>query len=116
MSPADSAVVVDDVAVECRAGWAFRMRAPRASVVGAVLDDRRVLSWGVHGWWGRWLVNGSSAGIVRIDLDPPVRASTLRFPIRVRELRVSVEDPEGLVAALLPTPGPAPTRHRGASR
>jgi hypothetical protein len=37
---------------------------------------------------------------VRIDLSPPARARTLGVPISVRELTVSVEDPDGLVAAL----------------
>ena len=56
--------------------------------------------WGVHGWRGEWLVNGSSSGLVRIELDPPVRARMLIVRVTVRVLRVAVEDPAGLVAAL----------------
>jgi hypothetical protein len=103
MSRRNSAVAVDDAAVVCVAGWggwAFRGWAPRASVVAVGPDDGRVLGWGVHGWRGRWLVNGSSSGIVRIELDPPARGRVVGVPVRVRELRVAVEDPDGLVAAL----------------
>jgi hypothetical protein len=56
-----------------------------------------------------WLVNGSSTGIVRVELDPPGRAATLGFPVRLRVLRVAVEDPAGLQhalqASLTPTGG-----------
>ena len=54
----------------------------------------------VHGWRGKWLVNGSSSGLVRIDLEPPAHARTGPVPITVRELTVSVDDREELVAAL----------------
>jgi len=47
-----------------------------------------------------WLVNGSSSGIVRIELDPPDEAHVLGFPVTLRVLRVAVEDPAGLAAAL----------------
>lgn len=80
--------------------WAFRLDVPLAHVRDARLDDRRVTGWGVHGWRGSWLVNGSSSGIVRIALAPPGRARIGPVPVSVRDLRVSVEDPEGLVAAL----------------
>jgi hypothetical protein len=55
---------------------------------------------GVHGWGGWWLVNGSVAGIVRIEIDPPARARVLGVPVRLRILEVSMQDPEALVAAL----------------
>jgi hypothetical protein len=63
-------------------------------------DHGRVTGWGVHGWRGRWLVNGSSSGLVGVDLNPPARARVGPVPVTVRELRVSVDDPDGLVAAL----------------
>jgi hypothetical protein len=110
MTRGNSAVVLDGDGVSCRAGvggWAFRMRAPRASVAGAAPYTGRVLGWGVHGWRGRWLVNGSSSGIVRVELDPPARGRTLGIPLRVRELLVAVDDPDGLVAALRPGAPPA---------
>jgi hypothetical protein len=54
----------------------------------------------VHGWAGSWLVNGSSSRIVCIDLEPPGFAKLGPVLVTLRELRVSVEDPRGLVAAL----------------
>jgi hypothetical protein len=45
-------------------------------------------------------VNGSSSGLVRIDVSPAVRGRMGPIPITVRELRVSVDDPEGLVSQL----------------
>jgi hypothetical protein len=97
---ANSWVALSPTTVEVRMGWAFALRAERSSVRSAWPDHDRVLAWGVHGWRGRWLVNGSSDGLVRIELDPPARGRVLAFPLRVRTLRVSVEDPGGLVGAL----------------
>lgn len=102
LSPSRSWVEVDDEMLRVRTGWAFRLDAPLEHVRGARPDDRRVTGWGVHGWRGRWLVNGSSSGLVWIDLAPPVPGRMGPIRITVRELRVSVEDPEGLVAALGP--------------
>ncbi len=54
-----------------------------------------------HGWGGRWLVNGSAHNIVELTIEPPVRASTVGFPIKqLRLLRVSVVDRDGLMVAL----------------
>jgi hypothetical protein len=104
LGPSRSWVEVDEQLLRVRMGWGFHLDAPLVTVRDARLDDRRVWNWGVHGWRGRWLVNGSSSGIVRIDLEPPGRARTLGIPVAVRELRVSVEDPGVLVAALATRP------------
>jgi hypothetical protein len=96
-----SYVEVGDERVEVRLGWGFRATFPRSSVVASVADDSdKVWGWGAHGWKGRWLVNGSSSGIVRIDIDPPARGRVLGLTVRPHVLRVSVEDPTGLIAAL----------------
>ena len=86
-----------------RLGWSFRATAPRASIRSVAHDSGSVWGWGAHGWRGSWLINGSSSGIVRIELEPVGRAWTLWFPVRLRVLRVAVEDPDGLIRALLPT-------------
>lgn len=82
----------------------FSMRADRASVTGVRRHGSRVLSMGVHGWRGRWLVNGASTGIVVVTFDPPGRGRLFGVPLKVRELAVSVAD-DRLVEAL---GGPAP--------
>jgi hypothetical protein len=98
--PSRSDVVVRDAEVLVRMDWAFRARFPRSAVVAANDPQLRPLSRGVHGFAGRWLVNGSAQGLVAIDLDPTQRAFVLGFPLRLRRLVVSVERPEALLAAL----------------
>ena len=80
--------------------WAFSATVPLSSVRSAVPDHGQVTGWGVHGWRGSWLVNGSSSGIVRVEIDPPSVARLLAWPVRLRVLRVAVEDPDGLIRAL----------------
>jgi hypothetical protein len=58
------------------------------------------LSRGVHGFAGRWLVNGSPDGILTIDLDPVQRAYVMGVPVRLRQLMVSVADSSALARAL----------------
>ncbi len=103
LPPSSSYVEVDDARVRVRMGWAFRATFPRAAVVNTSRSARRPLSRGVHGWAGRWLVNGSGDGIVNIDLEPLQRGYVTGFPVRLRQLMVSVEDPDGLGEALLAT-------------
>jgi hypothetical protein len=104
LTPGRSWVEVGDDVLRVRMSWAFSLDAPLVNVRAARPDTGRVGGWGVHGWRGRWLVNGSSSGLVRIDLSPPVRGRMGPIPIGVRQLRVSVEDPDGLVAALTTRP------------
>ena len=94
-------VSASDVVVHL--GWAFRAPCSRPAVKSVVADHDKVWGWGAHGWNGRWLVNGSSSGIVRIQLEPAGRARVAGFPVSLRELRVSVDDPAGLERALAPT-------------
>jgi hypothetical protein len=100
LRPANSEVAVGPTEVTIRMGWAFHATIPLAAI-GSVADDHdRVLGWGVHGWRGKWLVNGSSSRLVRIDVDPPARGRLAGFPVSVRCVRVSVDDPSGLIDAL----------------
>jgi hypothetical protein len=95
-----SHVVVGPTEVEVQLGIAFRGTIHR-STIGAARDwHGRVLGWGAHGWNGRWLVNGSSRGIVVLDIDPAGRARVLGYPVKIRELALSLEDPDGFCAAL----------------
>ena len=81
-------------------GWAFRVSFDRRNIAAAALDTERVWGWGAHGWRGVWLVNGSSTGLVRIDLTEPARGRVTGIPVKVRAVRVSVDDPAALVAQL----------------
>ena len=100
LPPSTAYVTVDGDQVEVRMGWAFRSRFPRAAVASAAESDLRPISRGVHGFAGRWLVNGSGRGILRIDLEPPQRAYVMGFPVRLRQLLVSVAEPVALAGAL----------------
>jgi hypothetical protein len=60
----------------------------------------------VHGGHGRWLVNGSAEGLVELAIDPPSNVApsidTLfgLGPSRVNQLTVSLDDPDGFIAAV----------------
>lgn len=99
--PASSAYVeIAEGEVHVRMGWAFRARFSLGAVVSAAESDQRPLSRGVHGFAGRWLVNGSGQGILGIDLEPAQRAYVMGFPVRLRRLLVSVAEPAALATAL----------------
>jgi len=100
MPPSSSYVEVSADHVYVRLSWGFRATFPRTAVVRTSLSNEHPLSRGVHGWAGKWLVNGSDEGIVVMDLEPVQRGRVTGFPVRLRRLMVSVEDPEGLRAAL----------------
>ena len=100
LPPAASYVEIEGDQVEVRMGWAFRSRFPRSAVASTATLGSKPLSRGVHGFAGRWLVNGSGDGILAIDLEPAQRASVMGFPVRLRRLMVSVADPAALASAL----------------
>ncbi len=100
LPPGQSFLEIDGGEVRVRMGWAFRAAFPRNSVASVRPLGTWVLSIGVHGLCGRWLVNGSHRGIAVLELDPEQRARVLGFPVRLRELMVSVDDPEALQRAL----------------
>ena len=96
----NSHVVLDADALEVRMGWGFTLRAPRSAVRTAAPDARPLFDRGVHGWFGRWNVAASRRGLVRIVFAPPVAARVGPVPVRVRTLRVSLEEPEAFLLAL----------------
>jgi hypothetical protein len=109
ITPARSFVELDGDTVRVRLGWAFSARIPRSLVASARRGKRPTIPFtaGAHGWNGRWLVNAAADGIVAVELAEPVRAFVAGFPVRLRLLAVSLEDPDGFLAAL---GAPAPAR------
>lgn len=100
--PSSAFVELDDETIRVQLGWAFSARIPRRLVARAGPGKRPTipLTAGAHGWNGRWLVNGAPDGIVALELTERVRAHTAGFPIRLRQLAVSLDDPDGFLAAL----------------
>ena len=93
--------------VSVRMGWAFRSAVRRHSIV-AITHGANVLSIGVHGWCGRWIINGAAGPIVALTIDPVARGRLIGWPVRVRELRVSVDDPAALIAMFAQTESGSP--------
>ena len=91
-----------------RMSYAFTSTIARSAIRSVTPWSGRVWGWGVHGWRQRWLVNGSSHGIVVLTIDPAARARVLGVPIRVRELAVSLDDPAGFTTALGIVPATQP--------
>jgi hypothetical protein len=91
---------VSDEAVTVRMGWAFSARFPRSAVAATRRLESAPLSRGVHGFAGRWLVNGAGDRIAVLELSPTQRARVLGIPVRLRELLLSVDEPEALATRL----------------
>ncbi|HVF14553.1 MAG TPA: hypothetical protein VM942_08135 [Acidimicrobiales bacterium] len=101
LGPRRSYVELDGVRVRVRMGWGFRADLLRSSIVDVRPRPYVWWAYGVHyAGRGRWIVNGSGHDVVRLVLDPPGRARTLGAPIRVREVWVSLEEPESFRIAL----------------
>ncbi len=107
--PGVSGVEVDAGEIRVRMG-SFKLDIPRGSVRSVKHVKRsqaRVRgTTGVHGGRGRWLVNGSTDGLVELAIEPPCYLApgidTLFRRQKVNLLTVSLVDPDGLIAALEP--------------
>jgi hypothetical protein len=100
LGPRRTQVSIEGGALRVRMGWGFRASIPLSSVRAAEPDVGRVTGWGAHGRNGTWLVNGSSDGLVRMEIDPPARGWVSGIPVRLRVLRLSLEEPEAFLRAL----------------
>ena len=96
-------VELDGDIVSVKMGWAFSARVRRANIKAARLHRPIWYAIGVHALGrGDWVVNGTASHIVELRISPPVRARAIGLPVRLRRLRVSVDRPADLVAALSP--------------
>jgi len=100
MGPAFTRIELTGDRLLVRFGWGFRADVPLSSISAAAPHGRAVGGIGVHGWRGRWLVNGSVDGLVTIDIDPPARGFVLLVPVRLGQLTLSLEDRDSFLAAL----------------
>ena len=86
--------------IRVRMSYAFRAKFTRGDI-SAVSSHRPVVSVGVHGWRGRWLVNGANRPIAKITFALPAHARVVGFRVQLRELLVSVDDVADLQRLLL---------------
>ena len=100
LGPKHSCVRVGPDTISVTMGWGFRATIPRQNVRAIMPDTARVCGWGVHGWRGTRLVNGSSAGLVGLELEPGVRAWVMGAPVRLTTLRISLNTPDELMSLL----------------
>jgi hypothetical protein len=101
LGPGFSHIEVTTTELIVNMGWGFRTKIPRSSIRRAYEDQMRTgYGIGVHGWRGRYLVNGSMSGIVTIEIDPAARGLLMGLPVKLTTLQVSADDPSGLVAAI----------------
>jgi hypothetical protein len=106
LGPRQSGAWVSEDSVRVVMGWGFRSTFPRSSVQKIGPDSEAVTAWGVHGWRGRWLVNGSSSGIVRLDIEPAAQAWVVGVPVKLKTLWLSVTSPGELIEELHETAAP----------
>jgi hypothetical protein len=100
LPPRFSYIEIDGDTIRVRMSFAFRIRFTRGDI-SSVDKHRPVVSIGVHGWRGRWLVNGAHRPIATVTLALPARARVVGFPVKLRELLLSVDDVAELQRALL---------------
>ena len=72
--PRWSGVKVGRIELAIRMGWAFRARIARSAIQAAGPHEQVRGTIGVHGRQGRWLINGSSKGIVSWTSTRPPEA------------------------------------------
>jgi hypothetical protein len=102
ITPARSYLELGENTIAVKMAWSFSARFERSAVRRVERTADAPWSIGVHGWGGRWIVNGTAGPMVSIALDRPARARALGVPVTLSELLVSVDDPDALVSKLEP--------------
>ncbi len=104
LGPRFSRAEIGDDRLIVKMGWAFTADLPRSAIQSAEQTKGLVGGIGVHGWSGRWLVNGATSGLVMIRFEPRQRAWVMGFPVKLVSLCLSLEEPEQFVLAIAPAP------------
>ena len=102
LGPRFSRVVVGADRLIVKMGWGFSADVPRSAIASAQRSRGPVGGIGVHGWRGRWLVNGAASGLVIIRFDPRRRARVMGLPVALADLCISLEEPDRFVAKTAP--------------
>ena len=89
-----------DEEAELRLLGARAAEIQRRTIVSVTHDHDLVTGWGVHRSLrrGRWLVNGSSRGLVALTMQPPAHGRCYwRVPVRLHVLRLSLDAPDAFI-------------------
>ncbi len=101
LGPSFTRVELSDSELTVRMGWGFAAKIPRSSIRLAERSPDWPWAIGVHtNMRGAWLVNGSSKGIVSLQIEPPVEGRCLGVRMHVKRLGLGLADPEGFLAAV----------------
>jgi hypothetical protein len=100
LGPRYSGAEVDADRLIVRMGWGFSAQVPRSAIRSAERTHGLVGGIGVHGWRGRWLVNGAASGLVMVRFDPAQRARVMGFPVKLVTLCLSLEEPDRFLAEI----------------
>jgi hypothetical protein len=100
ITPGRSYLELSEDVLGVRLAWSFGARVARTSIRSAQRVADSPYAIGVHGWSGRWIVNGAAGPMVSITIEPPACAYVLGFRVSLRELVVSVDEPDELVSML----------------
>jgi len=73
LGPKRSALRTESGTFTSRWGGVYRRHSPDVDQECRG-DQQRAYTAGVHFGFGRWLVNGSTKGLVALTIDPPVQA------------------------------------------
>jgi hypothetical protein len=104
LGPRYSGAEVDAERLVVRMGWGFSAQVPRLAIRSAERTHGLVGGIGVHGWRGRWLVNGAASGLVMVRFDPAQRARVMGFPVKLVTLCLSLEEPDRFLAEIETAP------------
>ncbi|MBA0047831.1 hypothetical protein [Mycobacterium sp. NPDC050853] len=100
LGPNRTVIRVADGMLTVKNGWAFSIQIPLTSITSAKHVPERPMAWGVHASGDGWLVNGSRDGIVEIRFTPMKPKNAPWTAGTIRQLLLSVTDPDGLIAAV----------------
>jgi hypothetical protein len=100
--PSTAQIAIQDDALRVRMGWFwFRVTIPLRSIVQVRRSGNAWFAVGVHTTgMGGWIVNGSPFGMVHLAIEPSASGRFAGLPIRVSNLWLSLEDPDGFIEAL----------------
>jgi hypothetical protein len=100
--PSTTSIVIEHDVLRVTMGWFwFRATVPLRCIVHARRSANAWFSVGIHTDAMRgWIVNGSPLGMVHLTIEPAATGRFAGLPIRVSNLWLSLEDPDGFIQAL----------------